>query len=48
VLKEAVQRHLAKEPPAQMTSSIADWELRIIELAEQGLTAEADQRSAPA
>lgn len=39
VLKEAVQRHLAKAPPAQMTSSITDWEPKIIELAEEGLTA---------
>ena len=34
VLKKAVQRHLAKQPPAQMTSSIADWEPKIIELAK--------------
>jgi hypothetical protein len=39
VLKEAVQRHLTEAPPAQMTSSIADWEPKIIELAEEGLTA---------
>jgi transposase len=38
MLQAAVQRHLAKESPAQMTSSIADWEPRIIELAEAGLT----------
>ena len=38
VLKEAVQRHLTKQSPAQMTSSIADWEPKIIELAEAGLT----------
>jgi len=39
VLKEAVQQHLAKAAPAQMTSSIAEWEPKIIRLAEQGLTA---------
>jgi transposase len=37
-LKTAVQRHLAKAPPAQMTSSIAAWEPQIVALAEAGLT----------
>ena len=35
VLKEAVQQHLAKAAPAQMTSSISDWEPKVIKLAEQ-------------
>lgn len=39
VLKAAVQQHLAKAAPAQMTSSLADWEPRILKLAEDGLTA---------
>ena len=46
VLKEAVQRHLAKAPPAQMTSSITDWEPKIIELARGGPDCEADLRPA--
>jgi transposase len=39
VLKEVVQEHLAKTTPAQMTSSITEWEPKIIKLAEDGLTA---------
>lgn len=39
VLKEAVQQQLAKRAPAQMTSSIPEWEPRVIHYAEKGLTA---------
>jgi transposase len=39
-LKAAVTRQLAKAPPAQMVSSIARWESRIVKLAEEGLTAQ--------
>ena len=42
-----MQKHLAKAPPAQMTSSIADWKPQIIEFAEQGLTAKPMERSDP-
>jgi transposase len=40
VLRTAVERQLATETPAQMTSSVADWESKIIKLAEAGLTAQ--------
>jgi hypothetical protein len=40
VLKEAVERQLAKGLPTQMVSSIAEWEPKIIKLAEAGLTAQ--------
>lgn len=40
VLKTAVERHLAKGLPAQMVSSVAAWEPKIIKLAEAGLTAQ--------
>src|SRR5262245_55576803 len=36
VLREAAQQHLAKATPAQMTSSIAEWEPTIVKLAEDG------------
>jgi hypothetical protein len=40
VLKAAVERQLAKGLPAQMVSSVAEWEAKIIQLAEAGLTAQ--------
>ena len=40
VLKAAIERQLSKGLPTQMVSSVAEWEPKIIKLAEAGLTAQ--------
>lgn len=40
VLRAAVERRLATALPTQMTSSVAEWEPKIVKLAEAGLTAQ--------